>query len=194
MEDKKGGMGMGYSRFVAMIATSTVVMFGLMYLNTYALSHVQFSQTRTWMALVMGAVMAVIMLSFMWGMYKNTRLNIGILLGSAAIFGLALWLVRSQETVDDVSYMKAMIPHHSIAIMTSERAHIKDPEVRKLADGIIDAQVREIAQMKQMIARLQANPAPDGAPDLPSYRDRGASPPPPQTDESSGIDTRKPIS
>jgi len=102
--------------------------------------------------------------------------------------------VRSQETVDDVSYMKAMIPHHSIAIMTSERAHIKDPEVRKLADGIIDAQVREIAQMKQMIARLQANPAPDGAPDLPSYRDRGASPPPPQTDESTGIDTRKPIS
>ncbi|NML11561.1 DUF305 domain-containing protein [Sphingobium sp. AR-3-1] len=185
---------MGYGRFVAMIATSTVVMFGLMYLNTYALSHVQFSQTRTWMALVMGAVMAVIMLSFMWGMYKNTRLNIGILLGSAAIFGLALWLVRSQETVDDVSYMKAMIPHHSIAIMTSERAHIKDPEVRKLADGIIDAQVREIAQMKQMIARLQANPAPDGAPDLPSYRDRGASPPPPQTDESTGIDTRKPIS
>ncbi len=194
MEDKKNGIGMGYGRFVAMIATSTVVMFGLMYLNTYALSHVQFSQTRTWMALVMGAVMAVIMLSFMWGMYKNTRLNIGILLGSAAIFGLALWLVRSQETVDDVSYMKAMIPHHSIAIMTSERAHIKDPEVRKLADGIIDAQVREIAQMKQMIARLQANPAPDGAPDLPSYRDRGASPPPPQTDESTGIDTRKPIS
>jgi hypothetical protein len=194
MEDKKGGMGMGYGRFVAMIATSTIVMFGLMYLNTYALSHVQFSQTRTWMALVMGAVMAVIMLSFMWGMYKNTRLNIGILLGSAAVFGLALWLVRSQETVDDVSYMKAMIPHHSIAIMTSERAHIKDPEVRKLADGIIDAQVREIAQMKQMIARLQANPTPDGAPDLPSYRDRAASPPPPQTDESTGIDTRKPIS
>lgn len=194
MEDKKNGMGMGYSRFVAMIATSTVVMFGLMYLNTYALSHVQFSQTRTWMALVMGAVMAVIMLSFMWGMYKNTRLNIGILLGSAAIFGLALWLVRSQETVDDVSYMKAMIPHHSIAIMTSERAHIKDPEVRKLADGIIDAQVREIAQMEQMIARLQTNPTSNAAPDLPSYRDRGASPPPPQTDGSTGIDTRKPIS
>ena len=196
MEDKKGGMGMGmgYGRFAAMIATSTVVMFGLMYLNTYALSHVQFSQTRSWMALVMGAVMAVIMLSFRGGMNKTPRLNIGILIGSAVIFGLALWLVRSQETVDDVSYMKAMIPHHSIAIMTSERAHIKDPEVRKMADGIIDAQVREIAQMKQMIARLQANPAPEGAPDLPSYRDRGASPPPPQTDESTGIDTRKPIS
>ena len=182
MEGKQSGMAMGYGRFAAMIATSTVVMFGLMYLNTYALSHVEFSQTRAWMALIMGAVMAMIMLGFMWGMYKNTRLNLGILVGSAAIFAIALWLVRSQETVDDVSYMKAMIPHHSIAIMTSERAHIKDPEVRKLADGIIDAQVREIAEMKQMVARLQAKPTPNGAPDLPSYRDRGASPPPPQDD------------
>lgn len=194
MEDKQGSMPMGYGRFAAMIATSTVVMFGLMYLNTYALSHVEFSQTRAWMALVMGAVMAVIMLGFMWGMYKNTRLNLGILVGSVTVFAMALWLVRSQETVDDVSYMKAMIPHHSIAIMTSERAHIKDPEVRKLADGIIDAQVREIAEMKKMIARLQARPTPNGAPDLPSYRDRGASPPPPQTDQSTGIDTHKPIS
>lgn len=109
------------------------------------------------------------------------------------LYAGALWLVRSQETVDHISYMKAMIPHHSIAIITSERAHIKDPAVRRLADGIIDAQVREIAQMKKMIARLEASPAPAEAPDLPSYRDKGVAPPPPQTDESTGIDRRKPI-
>ena len=63
--------------------------------------------------------------------------------------------------------MKAMIPHHSIAIMTSERAHIRDPRVRALADGIIEAQVREIAEMKALIADLEANPPADGAPDLP---------------------------
>src|SRR5690606_22092414 len=114
--------------------------------------------------------MAVIMIGFMWGMYKNTRLNIGIVAGSLAIFAAALWLVRSQETVADVAYMKAMIPHHSIAIMTSERAHIRDPEVRILADRIIDAQIREIVEMKRHIARLETNPLPDNAPDLPSYR------------------------
>jgi hypothetical protein len=194
MDHKQGGMKMGYGRFAAMIATSTVVMFGLMYLNTYALSHVFYSQTRTWMAIYMGAVMAIIMLGFMWSMYSNRRINLMIIAGSIVVFAGALWLVRSQETVDDVSWMKAMIPHHSIAIMTSERAHIKDPEVRKLADGIIDAQVREIAEMKAMIARLEAKPTPNGAPDLPSYRDRGALPPPPQTDESTGINTHKPIS
>lgn len=182
---------MGYSRFAAMIVTSTAVMFGLMYLNTYVLEHVEFSQTRMWMALVMGAAMALIMIGFMWGMYKNTRANVGIVAASILVFALALWLVRSQQTVGDVAYMRAMIPHHSIAIMTSERAHIKDPEVRKLADGIIDAQVREITEMKRHIARLEAHPPAATAPDLRSYRDRHVPPPPPETDQSTGIDTLK---
>lgn len=157
---------MSYTRFAAMIATSTVVMFALMYLNTYALDHVTYSQTRTWMALLMGAVMAMIMMGFMASMYKNQRWNAVIIAGSVVVFAFSLWLVRSQETVGDVSYMKAMIPHHSIAIMTSERAHIRDPRVRELADGIIEAQVREIAEMKRLIAELEANPPADDAPDL----------------------------
>lgn len=193
MDKPEGGNGMGYRRFAAMIATSTVVMFGLMYLNTYVWGHVEYSQTRMWMAFVMGATMALIMVGFMWGMYRNQRANVGIVVGAIVVFAAALWLVRSQATVDDVSYMKAMIPHHSIAIMTSERAHIKDPEVRKLADGIIDAQVREIAEMKRYIARLEAHPTANGAPDLRSYRDRQVPPPPPETDPTAGIDTLQPI-
>lgn len=111
-----------YPKFVAMIATSTVVMLGLMYLNTYSLDHVFFSETRAYMALVMGAAMAVIMLGFMMKMYTQRPMNIGIFVGSALVFAVALWLVRSQATVKDVAWMKAMIPHHSIAILTSERA------------------------------------------------------------------------
>jgi uncharacterized protein (DUF305 family) len=138
-----------------MIATSTVVMFGLMYLNTYQTDHLFFSETRAYMALLMGATMAIIMLDFMLGMYPNRRANRGILAGSAVIFALALWLVRSQATVEDVSYMKAMIPHHSIAIMTSTRAQISDPRVRELADSIIESQRREIAEMKSLITDLE---------------------------------------
>jgi hypothetical protein len=168
---------MSYGRFAAMIATGTVVMFGLMYLNTFALDHVFYSQTRTWMALLMGATMAIVMLGFMWSMYKNTAANVAILAGSAVVFALALWLVRSQATVYELSYMRAMIPHHSIAVLTSERAHIRDPRVRNLADRIIEAQVREIGEMKALIAELERNPPPAEAPDLASYRERGAPPP-----------------
>ena len=147
-----------YLRFGSMIATSGVVMFGLMYLNTYAWDHVFFSETRAYMALVMAAAMAVIMLTFMLHMHKNKAANIAIYAGSVAAFAIALWLVRSQATVDQISYMKAMIPHHSIAIMTSERAGISDPRVRKLADRIIEAQRKEIAEMKALVAELEQKP------------------------------------
>lgn len=158
---------MSYTRFAAMIVTSTLVMFALMYLNTWSFDHVFYSQTRTWMAVLMGAVMAVIMLGFMWSMYKSTTANFAIIGLGVIAFAASIWLVRSQETVSDISYMKAMIPHHSIAVMTSDRAHIRDPRVRKLADGILEAQVREIAEMKALIADLQKNPTPDDSPTLP---------------------------
>ncbi len=113
---------MTYPRFATMIATSTLIMFGLMYLNTFQLDHVFYSQTRMWMALVMGATMAIVMIGFMWGMYPRRGANVAIVGAGVLVFAGSLWLVRSQETVGDISYMKAMIPHHSIAIMTSERA------------------------------------------------------------------------
>ena len=144
-----------YTRFATMILVSTVVMFGLMYLNTYQTDHIFFSETRLYMAIYMGAAMAVIMLLFMINMYSSTAINTAILLLAVTVFSGALWLVRSQQTVDDVSWMKAMIPHHSIAILTSSRANISDPRVRELADSIIDAQEREIAEMKQLIEELE---------------------------------------
>ncbi len=149
---------MTYRRFAGMIAASTVIMYGLMYLNTYQWSHVHFSETRLYMALLMGATMAVVMLGFMWSMYKERAVNLAIVGGAVIVFAGSLWLVRSQATVGDVSYMRAMIPHHSIAILTSERANIRDPRVRELADGIIEAQRREIDEMETLIADLERNP------------------------------------
>lgn len=144
-----------YQRFGAMIVTSTIIMYGLMYLNNYQLDHIFFSETRLYMALIMGSVMAIVMLLFMWKMYTKRGMNMMILAGSALIFAVSLWLVRSQITVDDTSWMKAMIPHHSIAILTSERATISDPRVRDLADSIIKAQKKEIKQMKELIKDLE---------------------------------------
>jgi len=158
---------MSYLRFLAMIVVSTIIMYGLMYFNTWSVDHVFYSQTRMWMALLMGGAMAVVMISFMWGMYESRLLNACIVVTGTLVFLGSLWLVRSQATVDDVAYMRAMIPHHSIAVMTSDRAHIRDPRVRKLADGILEAQVREIGEMKQLIADLKQSPPLPNVRDLP---------------------------
>ena len=146
-----------YWRFAAMIGTSMVVMFGLMYLNSYEVSHARWSETRFYMTLIMGAGMAVVMLRYMRGMYDQRKMNLAIFLGSFIVFAAALWLVRSQATVQDSSYMSAMIPHHSIAILTSERAEIQDVRVRELADEIIRAQRREIKEMAWLIEDIKQN-------------------------------------
>lgn len=147
-----------YLRFFAMIGTSTAVMYFLTYLNSYQiLDHAWFSETRVFMALIMGGAMMAIMLSFMLGMYKNSKANTAIFIGAGLILLLSVWLVRSQVTVTGVDYMEAMIPHHSIAILTSERAGIKDPRVRQLADEIIEAQRREIKEMEWLIEDIKTN-------------------------------------
>lgn len=146
-----------YLTFAAMIGTSTTVMLALMYFNSYSFDHVFWSETRFYMALYMGAAMAIVMLSFMLPMYRNKMRNIGIYVGSAVLFTLALYLVRSQDTVQDESWMSAMIPHHSIAILTSERAEIDDIRVRELANAIIRAQRREIEEMQWLLEDIEKN-------------------------------------
>lgn len=146
-----------YLTFAAMILTSMIAMFGLMYLNSYEISHVRWSETRFYMTFIMGAAMAVIMLTFMHGMYTSNKTNLAIYLGSLVVFLGALFLVRSQTTVEDQSWMNAMIPHHSIAILTSENAQIDDVRVRELANEIILAQRREIQEMNWLIQDIQEN-------------------------------------
>lgn len=146
-----------YTNFFAMILTSTALMLLLMYFNTYAWDHVFFSETRLYMAIYMGAIMAIVMLLFMLNMYKDKSKNWMILVGAALVFVASLYLVRSQDTINDSAWMSAMIPHHSIAILTSGRANIEDKRVKDLANAIIKAQEREIKEMKWLLDDIEAN-------------------------------------
>ncbi|MAY95469.1 MAG: DUF305 domain-containing protein [Nocardioides sp.] len=147
-----------YLRFAAMIATSTTVMFVLTYTNAFAWEHVRWSEERFYMAVLMGGAMALVMLAFMRSMmYRNGRLNLVIVGVALALMAGGYTLSRSQVLVDDTAYMKGMIPHHSIAILTSERAGIEDVRVRELADGIIAAQREEIKEMDWLIADIDAH-------------------------------------
>ncbi len=158
MQKNEKNYGNSYLKFIAMIVTSVVAMFFLMYLNSYQLiDHAWFSETRMYMAFIMGGAMLIIMLSFMLQMYKSSKMNIALFSAGALILLGSLWLVRSQATVDGVDYMEGMIPHHSIAILTSERAQIIDPRVRELADEIIKAQRIEIKEMEWLIDDIREN-------------------------------------
>lgn len=148
---------MGWGRFAAMIATSTVIMFFLMYQLVYSLDHADFSMNRLLASLIMGAVMAVIMLGYMWSMYEGTGVKIAVLAGAAVLAVVLLLVNRSQALIDDTAFMKSMIPHHSIAINNARKADIRDPRVRRLADEIIAAQVREIREMRLLLQDIDRN-------------------------------------
>ncbi|MGO1470398.1 MAG: DUF305 domain-containing protein [Tissierella sp.] len=147
-------MKKAYLKFFGMIITSAIFMYGVMYLNTYELSHALFSEMRLYMTILSTCVMAIVMLLFMLHMLKNKKINMAIVGVSIVVFAGSFYLMRNQTTIDEVDYMEGMIPHHSIAILTSKRADIKDPRVRKLADDIIKAQEKEIKEMKKLIEEL----------------------------------------
>ena len=145
-----------YVKFAAMMTVSFVIMYAVMFLNADIFEHVMLSTTRTYMTILMVAPMAISMILFMWKMYENKKINYIILTSAVIIFIGTLAMLRNQTLIADVQWMKAMIPHHSSAIMVSQKAHLTDPEAQKLAEDIIKAQKEEIAQMQEMIKRLEA--------------------------------------
>ena len=157
-DERHTDSGPTYLRFYAMIATSAVAMFVLMYLNSYDIvGHAWFSETRFFMTMIMAGSMTAVMMSFMLGMYANRAANLATFLFAAVLLVAGVGLLRSQVTVSGVDYMEGMIPHHSIAILTSDRAGIEDVRVRELADEIIAAQLREIDEMEWLIEDIRSN-------------------------------------
>ena len=147
--------GMTYGKFWVMMLISFLIMYIVMFLNMDKFNHYHTSLTRIYMALLMVTPMAVVMMLMMGKMYPNKKMNAAITLGSVVLFILILIGLRTQTPIGDVQYMKAMIPHHSSAIMVSKHATITDPEVKKLSEEIIQSQEKEIAEMEAMIKRLE---------------------------------------
>jgi FtsH-binding integral membrane protein len=145
-----------YAKFALIMAVSFMLMYLIMFLNVAEFSHIYNSITRFYMTPLMIAVMTASMLLFMWKMYPNTKINFAIIIFATFTFFGTLYLLRTQTFIGDIQYMKAMIPHHSSAIMTSSNVDFKDPEVKKLAEDIIAAQEKEIKQMNEMIVRLES--------------------------------------
>ncbi len=157
--DHRGSDGTAgrYLRFLATIAVSMVVMYAAMFAGTWEWEHVRFSESRVFMTMTMGGTMALVMLVGMSKMYRNVRANVSIVVGALVLIAGGITLDRTQAPVDDVAYMNAMIPHHSLAITRSERVDLADARVCELAASISTAQRREILEMAWLVDDIRAN-------------------------------------
>lgn len=158
MEEHKGDekkSNRSYRRFFTMMVISFVIMYIVMFLNLDRIAHYHTSTTRIYMAILMVAPMAIQMMIMMHNMYPNKKANTSIVLSAIGVFVFTLIGLRTQTPIGEIQYMKAMIPHHSSAIMVSKNANLKDPDVRKLAEQIIQSQEKEIAEMNSLLKRLK---------------------------------------
>ena len=144
----------GYRKLLLSLLLSFGIMYLVMFLNIDRIGHFYLSLTRMYMTLLMVSPMAVLMLLLMPMMYPDKKRNAFIMVSAVVVFACAFFGLRNQWFISEVQYM---IPHHSSAILVSKNAGIKDPEVRKLADLIIQSQEKEIAQMKVILKRLKEN-------------------------------------
>lgn len=98
--------------------------------------------------------MVILMLLFMAHMFENKRLNLALYAMSGAVLVGTFFAIRSQAFVEDQQFLRSMIPHHSIAIKTCERANISDQEIKELCKQIVESQEEEINQMRDIMRRM----------------------------------------
>jgi hypothetical protein len=143
-----------YGKLGLVLAINTVIMFFITYVNIAELGHFQFNLNRVYMALLMVAPMAILMLLVMRSMYPNVKLNILLLGGFAALGLLMLVLIRVQAPIGNEQFIRSMTPHHSSAILMCERSDITDRQLVDLCVEIVEAQKEEIAEMERILERL----------------------------------------
>ena len=135
---------------------SLLIMYLVMFTMIWSVGDLFNNINTFYMAVTMAMPMGILMLLMMRMMYPNQKLNRILYALFALLFILAFGGTRAQSLVGDRQFVRAMIPHHSGAILMCNRAAIRDAEIRDLCfkpDGIVDSQTREIAQMKAFLAR-----------------------------------------
>ena len=108
----------------------------------------QISRTQIYSGVFMGACMMAVETIMHPMDFIGWGITLVLLTGS-------LILLRWQIGVSDDEYLKDMIPHHSMAVLTSEaRATVaKNPQVLALAQSILRTHKDEIIQMKKMLIK-----------------------------------------
>jgi hypothetical protein len=142
-----------YARLGVELAIDFVVMYLVMYTMIATARHFQFNINNLYMTLMMVAPMAIVMLVSMRSMFPNPRLNWKIIAAALAVFIASFMGMRTQAGVGDKEFLRAMIPHHSGAILMCREARITDPDIKALCADIVRSQTQEIAQMEALLRR-----------------------------------------
>lgn len=142
-----------YQKLALSSLISFIIMFFIMYAMIDTYEHLYININKFYMALLMITPMIIIKILSMPEMFKNKKINISIISTCILTIIISITAIRYQSFVDDKEFLRAMIPHHSSAILMCDEANISDAEINELCNSIITAQKSEIKQMEQILKR-----------------------------------------
>ena len=150
---KSSGSGV-YARFAIELTADFAVMYLVMYAMIATLNNFFLNLNNVYMTMMMVAPMSIIMLVSMRSMFPSRRINWTIAAVAVVAFASSFYGMRTQAAINDREFLRAMIPHHSGAILMCEQASLTNPQVIELCGEIVPAQQEEIARMKVLLERL----------------------------------------
>jgi len=144
---------MNGKKLILMFTLSLVVMFFTMYAMIWVWGHFYLNINKVYMALLMVGAMGLVNLVTMYGMYKSRNTKYWVLAISLVVVLGSFILIRNQTGVGNRQFLKAMIPHHSSAILMCEKADLTDQAINELCDDIVATQEREIKIMQELLEK-----------------------------------------
>ena len=141
--------------FWMMVVASFIIQFFIMSLiMSNSVSNITFSVGKFYISVIMALLMGLI--EVIMHDYHMHLFSLPYYLSLAIALSLFLYLYKTQQYILDEDYLKEMIEHHSMALLTSEEIlqKTKSERVRKLAENIVSTQEAEIKYMKQMLTNM----------------------------------------
>lgn len=137
-----------------MVVLHFIIMFILMYSMVDVFENVYLNLNKVYMAAIMTAPMLILEILLMGSMYENKKaLNILLAISAVAMI-IVFFFIRQQTFIYDKEFLRAMIPHHSSAILMCNKASLEDDEIKELCKSIVVAQQTEIDLMEKILSRL----------------------------------------
>lgn len=143
-----------YASLALQTLVGGVIMYLVMFVMIDGLDSFFNNLNMLYMTLMMVAPMVVLMILAMKHMFASRTTNLAIIALSLIAFLGSFALIRTQTTIGDHAFLRSMIPHHSGAILMCREADLRDGQIKRLCDQIIESQRREIDEMKAMLNRI----------------------------------------
>jgi hypothetical protein len=144
-------MELKYSLYTMIIGSFIIQFIVMSYIMTNSYKNITFSVGKFYLSVIMALLMGLLEV-LMFDIHMRI-ISLYYYLILFFILSIFIYLYRNQIYIEDKDYLKEMIEHHSMAVLTSDEIlqNTQSERIKKLAETILTTQEKEIEYMRQLI-------------------------------------------